>query len=121
MNTKVGLFGIGLETYWAQFDGLLDPLKIYQGEIRDRIASFGVDVVDAGMVDDLVKAGEAAEYLKKQDVDIVFLYVATYALSSTVPVSYTHLEKRFLYNYRNLFYIYLCKLSFDVLWILGYV
>lgn len=84
MNTKVGLFGIGLETYWAQFDGLLDHLKIYQGEIRDRIASFGVDVVDAGMVDNLVKAGEAAEYLKKQDVDIVFLYVATYALSSTV-------------------------------------
>ena len=88
MNTKVGLFGIGLETYWAQFDGLLDHLKIYQGEIRDRIASFGVDVVDAGMVDNLVKAGEAAEYLKKQDVDIVFLYVATYALSSTVlPVA----------------------------------
>ena len=23
MKTKVGLFGIGLDTYWAQFDGLL--------------------------------------------------------------------------------------------------
>jgi hypothetical protein len=28
MKTKVGLFGIGLETYWAQFDGLLDNLKV---------------------------------------------------------------------------------------------
>jgi len=27
--TKVGLFGIGLDTYWAQFDGLLDKLKEY--------------------------------------------------------------------------------------------
>lgn len=25
--TNVGLFGIGLDTYWAQFDGLLDNLK----------------------------------------------------------------------------------------------
>jgi len=26
--TKAGLFGIGLDTYWAQFDGLLDNLKV---------------------------------------------------------------------------------------------
>ena len=32
--TKVGLFGIGLDTYWAQFDGLLDNLKEYQKQIK---------------------------------------------------------------------------------------
>ena len=32
--TKVGLFGIGLDTYWAQFDGLLDNLKKYQEQIN---------------------------------------------------------------------------------------
>ena len=32
--TKVGLFGIGLDTYWAQFDGLLDNLKTYQEQIK---------------------------------------------------------------------------------------
>ena len=88
MKTKVGLFGIGLDTYWAQFDGLLDHLKIYQEEIRKRISEFGVEVTDAGMVDNPVKAREAADYMKAQDVEIVFLSVSTYALSSTVlPVA----------------------------------
>ena len=88
MNTKVGLFGIGLDTYWAQFEGLLENLKSYKEQIKNRIAGFGVEVADAGMVDNPVKAREAANYLKTQDVEIVFLYVSTYALSSTVlPVA----------------------------------
>ncbi len=88
MKTKIGLFGIGLDTYWAQFDGLLNNLNAYQKEINNRISGFGVEVVDAGMVDNPVKAHEAANYLKSQDVEIVFLYVSTYALSSTVlPVA----------------------------------
>ena len=84
MQTKVVLFGIGLDTYWAQFDGLLDNLKAYQEQIKNRIAGFGVEVADAGMVDNPFKAREAADYLKSQDVEIVFLYISTYALSSTV-------------------------------------
>jgi L-arabinose isomerase len=88
MKTKIGLFGIGLDTYWAQFDGLLDNLKGYQEQIKTRIAGFGVEVIDAGMVDSPVRAREAADFLKSQDVEIVFLYVSTYALSSTVlPVA----------------------------------
>ena len=88
MKTRVGLFGIGLDTYWAQFDGLLDHLKTYQKQIHEKIEAFGVEVADAGMVDNPVKAREAADYLKSQDVEIVFLYVSTYALSSTVlPVA----------------------------------
>jgi mannitol/fructose-specific phosphotransferase system IIA component (Ntr-type) len=40
------------------------------------------------MVDNPVKAREAADFLHTQDVEIVFLYVSTYALSSTVlPVA----------------------------------
>ena len=86
--TKVGLFGIGLDTYWAQFDGLLDNLKGYQKQIKNKIEAFAVEVADAGMVDNPVKAREAADFLKTQDVEIVFLYVSTYALSSTVlPVA----------------------------------
>lgn len=88
MKTKVGLYGIGLDTYWPQFEGLLDHLKGYQERIRNHIAGFGVEVIDAGMVDNPAKAGEAADLLKSNDVEIVFLYVSTYALSSTVlPVA----------------------------------
>lgn len=86
--TKVGLFGIGMDTYWAQFDGLLDNLKGYQEQIKNKIADFGVEVADAGMVDNPEKAREAADFMKKQDIEILFLYVSTYALSSTVlPVA----------------------------------
>jgi L-arabinose isomerase len=84
MKTKIGLFGVGLDTYWSQFDGLLNNLKSYQEQIKIRLASFSVEVIDAGMVDNPVKAREAADFLKSEDVEIVFLYVSTYALSSTV-------------------------------------
>lgn len=88
MQTKVGLFGIGLDTYWGQFDGLLDNLRKYQDQIKTRISAFDVEVIDAGMVDNPVKAREIADFLKSQQVEIVFLYVSTYALSSTVlPVA----------------------------------
>ena len=82
--TKVGLFGIGLDTYWAQFGGLLDNLMRYQEQIKNKIAGFGVEVIDAGMVDNPEKAKQAGDFLKSNDVEIVFLYVSTYALSSTV-------------------------------------
>ena len=86
--TKIGLFGIGLDTYWPQFEGLLENLRGYQKQIKNRIADFGVEEVDAGMVDTPEKAREAAGFLKKEDVEIAFLYVSTYALSSTVlPVA----------------------------------
>ncbi|WP_282035753.1 L-fucose/L-arabinose isomerase family protein [Saccharicrinis aurantiacus] len=86
--TKVGLFGIGLDTYWDQFDGLLDRLIAYQKEIADKMQGFGAKVIDAGLVDCPEKAIEVGNDLKQNDVDIVFLYVSTYALSSTVlPVA----------------------------------
>ena len=86
--TKVGLFGIGLATYWPQFEGLLDKLLGYQDQIKNKIEGFGVEVADAGMIDNPIKARKAADFLKFQDVEIVFLYVSTYALSSTVlPVA----------------------------------
>lgn len=81
---KVGLYGIGLDTYWPQFDGLLEKLCNYKDDIKTKIESFGVTVADGGLVDNPVKAREVADYLKSEDIEMVFLYVSTYALSSTV-------------------------------------
>lgn len=81
---KAGLFSIGLDTYWAQFDGLLNNLNGYHAQIRDRIAGMGVEVVDGGMVDNPGKAGATANLFKKEDVEVIFLFISTYALSSTV-------------------------------------
>ena len=84
-NAKIGLFGTGLDTYWGQFDGLLDELKGYQARIRDRMErDAGVQVADAGMVDSPARALEAASLFVREQVDLVFLYMATYCLSSTI-------------------------------------
>ena len=83
-TTKIGLFGIGLDTYWPQFDGLLDRLTGYQQQISTRLRGFGVELVDAGMVDNTEKARAAASLFQREEVDLIFLYVSTYALSSTV-------------------------------------
>lgn len=83
-KVKVGLFGIGLETYWSQFEGLRERLVGYQRIIADNISQFHVEVVDVGLVDNPVTAQQVADRLKREDVQLVFLYVSTYALSSTV-------------------------------------
>lgn len=83
-DTRIGLFGIGLEAYWAQFDGLLQRLEGYQAQVHRNLAATGVHVVDAGLVDTTDKARRAAELFRTERVSVIFLYVSTYALSETV-------------------------------------
>lgn len=83
-NVKIGLYGIGLDTYWPQFEGLLDKLTGYQKEICERMQCDGVEIVDTGIVDNLDRAREAGERFSREGVELIFLYVSTYALSSTV-------------------------------------
>ncbi len=86
---KIGLFGTGLDTYWGQFEGLLDKLISYQSEIKEKMESIAdVTVINAGMVDNPAKALDAASLFAKEEVELVFLYVSTYCLSSTIlPVA----------------------------------
>jgi L-arabinose isomerase len=83
-DIRVGLFGVGLDTYWGQFDGLLDRLAGYQNRVRDRLQQQGCRVVDAGMIDSPRKIPDAVELFQRERIEILFLYVSTYALSSTV-------------------------------------
>ncbi|MFV0418837.1 MAG: arabinose isomerase [Dysgonomonas sp.] len=87
-KVKVGLFGVGLNTYWGQFDGLLDKLTNYQNIIKNKMQSYNdIEVVDAGMIDDTDKANNAASLMKREDVEILFIFISTYALSSTlIPI-----------------------------------
>ena len=83
-SVRVGLFGIGLDTYWPQFGGLLERLTGYQKQIAGRLRGYGVQLVDAGMVDNTEKAHAAASLFRQKEVEVIFLYISTYALSSTV-------------------------------------
>jgi L-arabinose isomerase len=81
---KAGLFGIGLAAYWPQFKGLKQRLEGYVKVVERRLKRPGVEVVNLGMVDSPEKAMEAGHRFREEDVDLIFLYVTTYALSSTV-------------------------------------
>ena len=81
---KVGLFGIGLEAYWEQFSGLEERLKSYINTVDEKFKSYQCEVVNLGLIDNPEKAIIAGHDFRKADVDIIFLYVTTYALSSTV-------------------------------------
>jgi L-arabinose isomerase len=80
----IGLFGIGLDTYWDQFAGLKERLEGYLQEIHDRLAALHPHIVNAGLVDNVDKAFAAGSLFRRSEVDLIFLYVSTYALSSTV-------------------------------------
>ncbi len=81
---KIGLFGIGLDTYWSQFDGLLGKLNSFQARINQNLLEYGTEVFDAGMVDNPDKAVTAAGYFQRNEVDLIFLNISTYALSHNV-------------------------------------
>jgi L-arabinose isomerase len=82
--TRVGVFGIGLDTYWGQFKGLKPRLEGYLASIEKNLTRPGIEVVSGGLVDNIDKARDVATLMKTRNVRIVFLYVSTYALSSTV-------------------------------------
>jgi len=81
---KIGLFGIGLDAYWEQFTGLKERLESYISIVSDKIKHHDVEVVNLGLIDTAQKAMKAGHQFRQADVDLIFLYVTTYALSSTV-------------------------------------
>lgn len=80
---KAGVFGIGLEAYWAQFPGLKERLEGYQRHVEEQIGRWAT-VVSSGLVDTAPKAQAAGRRFAEERVDLIFCYVGTYATSSQV-------------------------------------
>jgi L-arabinose isomerase len=101
-SLKIGLFAIGLDTYWPQFEGLQQTMESNLQLVAEQLAAnFPVNpsatastathpephypsIINAGLVDTIDKAFAAGSLLRREEVDLIFLYVSTYALSSTV-------------------------------------
>jgi L-arabinose isomerase len=81
---RVGVCGIGLEAYWAQFAGLRARLDGYVRQVGARIEKTGAVVEQLGMVDTPQRGREAGHACRRADVDLLIIYATTYALSSTV-------------------------------------
>lgn len=80
----VGLCGIGLEAYWSQFAGLKVRLEGYVAQVAGRLARPDVEVVNLGLVDTPQRSRDAGHRCRREDIDVLFVYVTTYAISNTV-------------------------------------
>src|SRR5580692_10683924 len=107
---RIGLFGIGLDTYWPQFKGLKARLEGYVRVVEKKLARTGVEIVNLGLIDNPKKALAAGHQFRAADVDLIFLHVTTYALSSTVlpvvqrakvPVIILNLQPEAAINYET--------------------
>lgn len=83
-NLRVGLFGIGLAAYWEQFPGLEERLKGYLRLVEQRLDGPFRDIINFGLIDSPERALTVSHETRRQDIDILVIYVTTYALSSTV-------------------------------------
>lgn len=83
-HLRVGLIGLGLEAYWEQFEGLEARLQEYLSEVERRIDRPSRITLNLGLVDTPQKALDAGHSCRRNDIDILLVYVTTYALSATV-------------------------------------
>ena len=81
---KIGLLGIGLDAYWPQFEGLKERLEGHLQYVNNELVQMHPGIVNAGLVDTIEKAFDTGRRFRREEVDLIFLYVSTYALSSTV-------------------------------------
>lgn len=77
------LLGIGLETYWPQFTGLKPRLEGYLDQVAKRLSSRH-QVQHGGLVDSVAAADALLAQTRYQPVDIMVIYISTYALSASV-------------------------------------
>jgi len=81
---RVGLCGVGLDAYWPQFEGLQARLEGYVRRVAERLEHAGARVENLGLVDTPQRGREAGHACRRVDVDLLVIYVTTYALSTTV-------------------------------------
>ena len=86
LNANVGVIGVGLDTYWEQFDGLYDVMLSKMKAFNSKLKKHSVTVFDFGMVDNADKAYEVLPALKSADLDLLFIDMVTYATSATFGV-----------------------------------
>ncbi len=81
---KIGLYSMGLRTYWGQFPGLENRLKGYGAFIAEKLEALGAEVYFYGMVDDEASGRAAGEYFNAHQVNLIFAHAATYINSASI-------------------------------------
>ncbi|MEQ9374954.1 MAG: L-fucose/L-arabinose isomerase family protein [Imperialibacter sp.] len=84
--TRIGVFGVGYDKYWSQFEGLLEELTEKQDVLIKRVKSNGVEVIDLGLVDNPEKAYCMVDKIGQANLDMIFCDMLTYATSGTFGI-----------------------------------
>ena len=119
LTANIGVFGVGHDKYWSQFEGLLDELKRKLQRFVAKVELMGGNVTDFGIVDNAQSAARLLPRLQAADLDLVFVDMLTYATSSsfasiarglTVPIVLVALQPSSAMDYPNSStYIQLCN------------
>lgn len=87
-GVRLGVFGVGYEIYWDQFQGLYEELMQKQAKLISKINDIaqGMEIIDFGMVDSPLKAYDAVSKIQSACTDLLFCDMLTYATSGTFGI-----------------------------------
>jgi L-arabinose isomerase len=86
LTAKVGIVGVGHDSYWPQFEGLLDFMRLKLTQFDAKVGANGVETVPFGLLDNAAAAYAALPAMKAADLDLLFIDMVTYATSSTFGI-----------------------------------
>jgi len=81
-TARIGIFAVAHDTYWHQFEGLLDNIMGYHNDFKDMVEENEVEVIDFGMIDSSIKAYDIVPKMQAANLDVLFCNMVTYATSS---------------------------------------
>jgi len=110
VRLRVALCGVGIHAYWEQFHSLRPELLGYLRTLTAGLSFSDIEFLELGLVDTPSCAREAGHRCRREDVDLLLIYVTTYALSNTVlplvrkagvPVLVLNLQPRAAIDYTS--------------------
>jgi L-arabinose isomerase len=83
---RIGVMGVGYYKYWEQFPGLYEELMQKQKSFMEKFKGENAELLDFGMVDSPGKAYDILKEIERENPDILFCDMLTYATSGTFGI-----------------------------------
>lgn len=83
-KAKIGIYTMGLRTYWSQFEGLRERMIDYGEFIAKKVGDMGAEVCFYGLVDCEEEGRKCGEFFNGKGVDLIFAHAGTYVTSASV-------------------------------------
>lgn len=80
---RIGIFAVVHDTYYLQFDGLQEKLEGYHQDLVRSLEQHDITLIDYGFASGQQNAAAIAAQMRRDDLDLIFCNMATYATSAT--------------------------------------